>query len=566
MTVSGFVYGQPLIVADSGDNGMTVYVATMQDWVYAFKIPPSWDGKTCGQITSTSMNLLQGTLAGQHPADACFIGNPPSNGPDNCTARAICPSAGVLGTPVIDAITKTLYLVTESQDKGTDPEGVNCQAKLKNPPFPSFYHYLHALDLAALSEKYGGPAVVGGSVNGGTKTFSSQQEIQRPGLLWYDGNPPTVLAVPRVFLAFSMMDGTRPRPSGWIFSYDAVNLASPPSFYASAPALSAVGAGFWQGAGALAVGLDNNQVESLFVSTADGTFDLNAQAPNNTDAGDSFLKLGVNLAGAPSYFTPSDQYWRNSCTDSMGQPNDLDFGSGGVLLLPDGTIGSHPYVAFKADKEGEIWAIERTTPGGYTGASCGTNCATKCMNANNNLQTVQAGVNAGGTFYPAFFHNNPAYWNRNLYFAGASSSAPPPDIFPLTQFPVCTGTAGDNSCCSQGNPLPAAICPSGTSSHVLFNYGTTPAVSSSGTTGGTGVLWAVDDPNGYTDGRTNPLPEVLHALNAVSMGETYNSSQCAGDVAGPGVKYSVPTVANGFVFLGAQNEVDIYGLIMNKTC
>ena len=96
MSVNGFVHGQPLVVADSGDNGMTVYVGTMQDYVYAFKIPPNWAG-VCSQVTTTMVNLLSikgSPLYGQHPADACFIGNPGSI--SDCTTRAICPSAGVL--------------------------------------------------------------------------------------------------------------------------------------------------------------------------------------------------------------------------------------------------------------------------------------------------------------------------------------------------------------------------------------------------------------------------------------------------------------------------------------
>ena len=456
---------------------------------------------------------------------------------------------------MIDATTQqTLYLVTESQDNDTDPEGQDCNGMNKGQP-GNFHHYLHALDLTNLSgqnpEKYGGPAVIAGSVPA-PKSFEPILEIQRPGLLWY--NAPLNLSVPRVFAAFSMMDGTRPRPSGWIFGFDAQNLAAAPSVHATTPGSSAVGAGIWQGGGGLSSGLHANQVESLFFSTADGTFDLNAQAPNNTDAGDSFVKLTADLQTTAGYFTPADQYYR----DCNG--NDYDFGSGGVTLLPDGLITAHPYLAFKADKLGGIWAIDRTNPGGYTGSSCGTTC-TPCAVNNNNVQTVQAGVYSNGQFYAGFFHNNPAYWNNYLYLAGAPNGAPV--TFPLTQFPICNGTAGQPSCCRV--PGPPVMCYSGTSSGVSFNYGATPAVSSSGSTSGTGVLWAIDDLNGYTDDK-NAKPEVLHAFDAVGMNEIYNSTMCSGDVAGLGVKYSVPTVANGYVFLGTQAEVDIYGEIMNKVC
>lgn len=55
---SGQIYGQPLVVADSnGDGGMMVYVATMDDAVFAIQIPPSWNG-TCSAITSVTVAWL----------------------------------------------------------------------------------------------------------------------------------------------------------------------------------------------------------------------------------------------------------------------------------------------------------------------------------------------------------------------------------------------------------------------------------------------------------------------------------------------------------------------------
>jgi hypothetical protein len=145
------VYAQPLVVANS-DGSMNVYVATMQDNVYVFSVPATanWTTQTCTQLQSTApVSLLRGGLAGQYPADACFIGKGFSG--SDCSTRAICPSVGVLGTPVIDSTSNTMYLVTESQDTYTGQQGVNCT---KTPP-KTWYHYLHALDLTSstLAEK-----------------------------------------------------------------------------------------------------------------------------------------------------------------------------------------------------------------------------------------------------------------------------------------------------------------------------------------------------------------------------------------------------------------------------
>jgi hypothetical protein len=80
----GQVYAQPLVVAHTNDNGMDVYVADMQDYLYKFTIPAS--GGCPG--TPTTVNLLQGL--NEVPVDCNFIGS------DNC--KTIKPTVGVLST------------------------------------------------------------------------------------------------------------------------------------------------------------------------------------------------------------------------------------------------------------------------------------------------------------------------------------------------------------------------------------------------------------------------------------------------------------------------------------
>jgi hypothetical protein len=67
------------------------------------------------------------------------------------------------------------------------------------------------------------------------------------------------------------------------------------------------------------------------------------------------------------------------------------------------------------------------------------------------------------------------------------------------------------------------------------------------------IVWAIEDYLGTTS--------VLHAYNATNVSnELYNSNQVNTDAAGPVVRFAVPTVTNGKVYVGTQTAVAVYGL------
>ena len=249
-----------------------------------------------------------------------------------------------------------------------------------------------------------------------------------------------------------------------------------------------------------------------------------------------------------SSFTPADQACR--FIDNPNTNPDKDFGSGGVLLIPDNLLSSWPYLAVSADKNKNIWVMQRSSPGLYNGGSSCTN------GTNGNLETV------AGT---GLYHNTPAFWQTgtsagNLYYASFNG--------PLSQYPV-------QSTCTSGNPPlcnatgTTAMDPAGNSHN--FSTGTTPTISSNGTSNG--ILWALDGMS--VEGTNNG---VLWAFNAQTMAHLYNSSQCTGDVIHSATQFSVPTIANGYVYVGAQSNNStgsptlgqgtfyVFGLISGKTC
>jgi hypothetical protein len=107
-----------------------------------------------------------------------------------------------------------------------------------------------------------------------------------------------------------------------------------------------------------------------------------------------------------------------------------------------------------------------------------------------------------------------------------------------------------------------------------FNFpGATPSVSSNGSSDG--IVWAIDSSN-YGKKHSSAGPAVVHAFAASNLGtELWNSGMVAGDAAGNAVKFTVPTVANGKVYIGTRGNdnavgggtvfgtVNVYGLKPN---
>ena len=175
---------------------------------------------------------------------------------------------------------------------------------------------------------------------------------------------------------------------GWVMAYNAQSLQQSGIWPVTA---NGTLGGVWQGGCGPSADANGN----VFLATGNGTFDLTSSG--GVDAGDSIVKLGLPSSGALpllDYFTPYNQ---NALLNE-----DLDLGSGGVVLLPALPSGSaHQHLLIGAGKQSTVYLVDRDNMGHY--------------NASGDNEIVQSlpGVIGNGLFGSA------AFWNNTFYVGGA---------------------------------------------------------------------------------------------------------------------------------------------------
>jgi hypothetical protein len=316
-----------------------------------------------------------------------------------------------------------------------------------------------------------------------------------------------------VYIAWASHEDTAPY-YGWIIGYTYAGSSLTQTVVYNVTPNTGYG-GIWMGGGAPAADENND----LYVITGNGDFDAtSASAPNN-DYGDSLLKLGSSLT-VLDYFTPSDQATDNS--------DDKDFGAGGTAILADLPGQPIQHLVMGGGKDGTLYLLNRDALGGLGDSAA--------------VQEVSLGH---GIFVTG------AYWNDTYYIAGAGG--------PLTAYTL--------------DPNIPQLSNAAASSHAFGFPGSTPSVSSMGTQNG--IVWTLDNTQYCTHQSKGCGPAVLYAYNAANVAtELWDSSMVAGDAAGNAVKFAVPTIANGRVYMGTRGnntggsygsttvsgELDVYGL------
>lgn len=360
----------------------------------------------------------------------------------------------------------------------------------------AYFQRLHALDVTTGAEKFGGPVVIQATVPG-TGSGSSNGMIAFNPL--HENQRPALLLLNGVVYIAWASHGLEKEFAfhGWVIGYSG-NTLMQVSAFVDTP--NGAQGGIWQSGS----GLAGDRLGHIFFMAGNGTFDANN---SGSDYGMSYVKLatapGLHVA---DYFTPYDE--------AKLSASDTDLGSGGAVLLPYQAGAAHPYVAIGAGKNGVIYLLDRTNMGHF--------------NSSGNQQIVQSITNAFGG-HPLY--STSAYWHGQIYFWA--------NFDVLRIFGMSNGVLGTS---------PIAT------STVSFASGATPVVSSYDSSNA--IVWVIQTDQAGTGGAA-----VLHALDANTAVELYNSSQAGSrDVAGPAVKFTVPTVVNGKVYVGAANQVDVYGL------
>ncbi len=378
--LDGMAVAEPLYVPNLQINGAAhnvVFIVTLHDGVYAFDADSN-EG-------SNSAPLWYASLI--HPPDVTTV----PIAEQGCVGHNFT-EMGILGTPVIDPTSNTMYLVAKTKENG------------------SYVFRLHALNIQTGQEALGGPVRIQASYtsNGDLVTFTEQHRMNRPALLLSNGV---------IYIEFGTMGCKSAGPStGWMMAYSASNLQQ--SAVLDVGPTQGNTPGIWMaGEGA---SVDRNG--DVYVVTGDGAFDYDI---GGLDYGSSLLKVDLDSGdfSLVDSFTPYNQDYLNK--------NDLDLGSGALVLLPPQS-GPYPNLGVLGGKGGMIYLINEDSLGGYNPV------------ADQVVQEVPFNPNElinldGGA----------TYWNQNIYFGGVADG----DIgVPVEMFSLSNGMLSTSPVATTAKP------------------------------------------------------------------------------------------------------------------
>jgi hypothetical protein len=464
------VDGQPLMVP--GVNITTGSHQGTHDVVYV-----ATEGNTVYAVDAESGTILLSPNFGKPVARPLGCGN---NGPN----------VGITSTPVIDLSSNTLYVLIYTQDS-TGPA-----------------YRIHALDLGSLVDKVT-PQLVAAShtlLDGSTFSFNATYQRQRPGLLLANGT---------IYAAFgSFCDFAANLSRGWLLGWSAGSLTPLPAnqildTQVSTPNTYFLTAIWMSGYGPAA----DDSGNILFVT---GNSDFSGTTYDGvSNIQESVVKVSPDLTTVLDLFTPKNQ--------SLLDQTDADFGSGGVMVIPD-QPGATPHMAVAAGKTGSMFLMNEDSLGGYS------------TQRNNVL---------GG-----FFIGN--CWCGESYFVDpdgigrvVSSGAHTVEVWKIQTSPKASLTKVAASAAIVGGQNPGfftAISSNGNSNPIVW------ALSHPTSASGHPIYLYAYNPESVTNG-------VMQQLIKVPAGAWPHMG---------GNSNLVPVVANGEVFVASNTQLQIFGIKSGK--
>jgi hypothetical protein len=362
-----------------------------------------------------------------------------------------------------------------------------------------YHQRFHALDLTTGAEMPGSPVEIQASFPGTGENSFGGNVVFDPG--FYAQRVGLLLMNGTIYMGWTSHCDGEPY-TGWLMGYNESNLTQTAVLNLTPNGSEG---SIWMAGAGLAADLSGN----IYFLDANGTFETTLDSngfPSKGDFGNAFLK--VSTAGGKltvaDYFEPY-----NTIAESDA---DEDLGSGGALVLPDlqDAPGEARHLAVGAGKDGNIYVIDRDSMGKFNP-----------QNNNAIYQEISGGVGDERSM--------PAYFNNTVYYGSWAQA--------LKAFPIANAKLAATPRAQTANTFPYP--------------GTTPAVSANGTSNG--IVWAVE----------NSSPAVLHAYDATTLKELYNSNQAANgrDHFGDGNKFITPLVVNGKTFVGTPSGVAEFGLL-----
>jgi hypothetical protein len=398
------------------------------------------------------------------------------------------PKVGINSTPVIDPSSNTLYVIIYTQD----------------PTGPAYR--LHALDLGSLTDKVT-PQLVTAShtlTDGSTFNFNATYQRQRPGLLLANGS---------IYAGFgSFCDRPANLSRGWLLGWTAGSLVPFPSNRLNNQQATSPNSFFLSSIWMSGYGLATDDAGNILFVT--GNSDPSGSTYDGvTNIQESVVKVSSTLTSVLDLFTPSNQ--------GALDVGDFDFGSGGVLVLPD-QPGSTPHLAVAAGKAGTLFLMNEDNLGGYS------------PKKNNVLGSYAVGNCWCGESYFV----DPSDGLARVVTSGGGTvrvwKVQTSPTVALTETTIAAGLGGGQ----------------------LQDPGFFTSVSSNGNAHP--IIWAISRPTTKNNGAPIRLfafsPESGNPMNTLFETTAGNWPNTSGNA------NLVPVVANGLVFVASYQQLQIFGL------